>query len=84
MHTIFSILKQMAFQLRRENLHHVALVVLVLIFAGSLCFWYFEKTLGFFDELVSLLATGAQGADSYPATGRVRKGALPLIYSKEV
>ena len=42
------------------------------------------ETLGFFDELVSLLATGAQGADSYPATGRARKGALPLIYSKEV
>jgi hypothetical protein len=42
------------------------------------------ETLGFFDELVSLLAIGAQGPDSYPATGRTRKGALPLIYSKEV
>jgi len=42
------------------------------------------ETLGFFDELVSLLAAGAQGADTYPATGRARKGALPLIYSKEV
>ena len=45
---------------------------------------FVSETLGFFDELVSLLATGAQGADSYPATGRIRKGALPLIYSKEV
>ncbi len=42
------------------------------------------ETLGFFDELVSLLAIGAQGPDSYPATGRARKAALPLIYSKEV
>jgi hypothetical protein len=42
------------------------------------------ETLGFFDELVSLLAVGAQGPDSYPAAGRARKGALPLIYSKEV
>jgi hypothetical protein len=45
---------------------------------------FVSETLGFFDELVSLLAAGAQGADSYPATGRARKGALPLIYSKEV
>lgn len=42
------------------------------------------ETLGFFDELVSLLAVGAQGPDSYPPIGRTRKGALPLIYSKEV
>ena len=42
------------------------------------------ETLGFFDELVSLLAIGARGPDSYPATARARKGALPLIYSKEV
>ena len=42
------------------------------------------ETLGFFDELVSLLVIGAQGPDSYPPIGRTRKGALPLIYSKEV
>ncbi len=42
------------------------------------------ENLKFFDELVTLLAGGAQGPDSYPLTGRARKGALPLIYSKEV
>ena len=45
---------------------------------------FVSETLGFFDELVSLLAIGAQGPASYPPIGRARKGALPLIYSKEV
>jgi len=45
---------------------------------------FVSEALGFFDELVSLLAIGAQGPDSYPPIGRMRKGALPLIYSKEV
>jgi hypothetical protein len=45
---------------------------------------FVDETLGFFDELVSILAIGTQRSESYQPIGRARKGSLPLIYSKEV
>ena len=49
MHSVLQILRQLSLQLRRENLHLVALALLALLIVASGAFWYFEEKLGFFD-----------------------------------
>ena len=57
-HAIFYIIRQLAHQVRRENLHRVAILALALIFFGSLAFWFFEEKLGFFDAFWWAVVTG--------------------------
>ena len=47
----FQALRKIAFTIKRENLHKVALVLVVMIFLAGIAFWAFEKNLGFADAL---------------------------------
>ena len=49
MHSLLRFVRLISSQLRRENLHRVAFVLLTLILVATVAFWHFEEKLGFFD-----------------------------------
>lgn len=57
MHALLQFLGPFLILIRRENLHRVALVLILLIFLGATAFWLFEKDIGFLDSLWWTLVT---------------------------
>ena len=82
MHSLFHLFKKLATQIRRENLHRVAIVVLLLIFIASVAFWLIEPGHNFPDAFwwSIVTATTVGYGDISPASlgGRI-VGVLLMI-----
>jgi len=83
MHHIYLFIKNTIAILRREHLLKIALVILFVIFTGSVFFIYFEKDTGIVDALwwaVATITTVGYG-DIYPATvgGKIVGAGIMLL-----
>jgi voltage-gated potassium channel len=76
-------IRRITIRLKKENLHTVSIVLLILVLVGSTAFWSFERNLNFFDALwwsIVTVTTVGYG-DISPATlgGRVTGIALMML-----
>ena len=79
----FSLMRNLLSLCRRENLHKVALMVLLLILCGSLAFWVFEPKVSFADSLwwAVVTSTTVGYGDISPATFGGRMVGVLLMLS---